>query len=170
LVAFVWGINLLAHLFFIMKFWVLSHKLEALSNEEEQPDTKYELKVKVVYYSMLVFILLITVLNIWYLCSTSFLTFKGNEGNFWAWLLLFSSPAYLEVILLADALRRMRKSCRQGPYQVSNEQIVVQLVANTLFAISDIMPAMTEEFSFKLATFTIVTNWLGLVILLISLY
>ncbi len=112
LLASAWCLNEVAHFLFIMKIWVLSHKIQAIAQAESLLDAKFQVKVSVLYYGMLGFILVACVLN----CIYNLREWYIKSKYFRLWQLFFSLPSWILVAILTNAFMRLKKHSQNMQY------------------------------------------------------
>jgi hypothetical protein len=112
LLASAWCLNEVAHFLFIMKIWVLSHKIQAIAQAESLLDAKFQVKVSVLYYGMLGFILVACVLNCIYNLKEWYIYSKYYR----LWQFFFSLPSWILVTILANAFMRLKKHSQNLQY------------------------------------------------------
>jgi hypothetical protein len=161
LIALGWILNMWVHLLFVMKYWIVSKKVEMVFSQRSNPNL--ESKVQTITYVLLIWCF-ITIPS--YLFVQYYPSYHGEEiliidgkptiskayGQDLTVLTkitgaLVDIPPFIFFYFLANAFYVMRKFRSSYKMGVSQKQIWLQLFSNLFYAVTDPLPTICPQFS-----------------------
>ena len=163
-----WFFDSLVHIIFAMKYWILSRKVMVVYSNQ-QHDPKFELKAKILYIFQIV--------NLVAASLTYFLYFGMNFSKSdnkpmlseYIWIYCCSPPLIM-LGLMIEAFWHLRNV--KGDTTISRKQILIQVVANSLFALTQPLIYYFKPLSLWWTVASLILNslnGLGLFILMLTL-
>ncbi len=135
--SFFWGFNTLAHCIFVMKYWVLSFKMQQITKGTSIKHL--EIKANLLFYSQ---VFLIIVSQIFFTCKVIHgIQFKNGRR----WYTFFPDfPVMVYCSVLLSAFLRMKR-CEGSKYSLSNKQMIIQFGSSLACFFMDFIPGLVKN-------------------------